>query len=367
MAEAGATVDLICLREDKNEPTKETIRGVQLRRLPFGKNRGGKLVYFAQYASFLGACFFVLAWRTLFRRYDLVHVHNMPDVLVFAALPTKLRGSRVILDLHDPMPELMTSIYNLSPTHWLVSLLRVLERWSIGFSSVVLTPNITFKTLFTSRSCRPEKMQIVMNSPQTEIFDPDLEHAAVTRTHPETYRIMHHGSIVHRHGIDLLVEAVAQVKARIPGVSLEIYGSATPYLDDVLATAERLGIRDRVRYHGSKTQTEIAEAIRECNLGVVPNRRSPFTETNFPTRLFEYLAMQRPVIAPSTQGIRDYFGPDEMIYFEPDDVENMASQILWAHDNPTLVQERIAKGREIYRQHLWTGEKARLLSIAAEL
>jgi hypothetical protein len=49
----------------------------------------------------------LLAFRSLTWRYNLVHVHNMPDVLVFEAFIPRVCGARVILDLHDPMPELM--------------------------------------------------------------------------------------------------------------------------------------------------------------------------------------------------------------------------------------------------------------------
>lgn len=367
MAEAGATVDLICLRDGDREHPYEQIKGVHIRRLPLGKKRGGKLLYFAQYGTFILACFGILAWRALTTRYHVVHVHNMPDILVFAALPARLRGARILLDLHDPMPELMTSIYNLPASHCLVAMLQTLERWSIAFASKVLTPNITFKKLFTSRSCRPDKMEIVMNSPQQEIFDPDLFSQAGTRQRTGEFRIMHHGSIVHRHGIDLLVDAVALLKDRIPGIQLDIYGGNTPFVDVVLAHADKHGIADRVHYHGSKTQTEIAQTIRQCDVGVVPNRRSPFTETNFPTRLFEYLAMHRPVIAPSTQGIRDYFAPDEMIFFEPDDVGNLATQLLWVYEHPKEVHERVIQGTRVYRKHLWTVEKEHLINITAAL
>jgi len=368
MVEAGAEVDLICLREDKQEPVRERISGVEVRRLPLGKNRGGKMVYLAQYASFLTTCFFVIAWRTLFRRYDVIHVHNMPDILVFAALPARLRGARVILDLHDPMPELMTSIYQLKPSHWLVRILRTCERWSIGFASIAITPNITFKNLFTSRSCRSEKMEIVMNSPQPDIFDPDQGAANdEPRARNGQFRIMHHGSIVHRHGIDLLVTAVASLRKQIPGIQLDIYGAATSFLDEVLALADQLGVKEIVHYHGAKPQDKIAAAIRECDLGVVPNRRSPFTETNFPTRLFEYLSMHRPVLAPLTQGIKDYFEPDEILYFNPDDGEDLARQILWSYQHPEIVAKRVQNGISVYRRHLWTGEKARLVAITAGL
>src|SRR5436853_565805 len=79
-------------------------------RLPLKHSRGGKFTYVFQYGSFILSCFFLLAFRSLTRRYHIVHAHNMPDILVFAALVPKICGAKVILDLHDPMPELMMTI-----------------------------------------------------------------------------------------------------------------------------------------------------------------------------------------------------------------------------------------------------------------
>lgn len=372
LVEAGMTVDMICLREKDEEPTCETIAGVNVRRVPLRKRRGSKTAYLLLYSQFILHSFALLAWRSLRRKYDVVHVHNMPDVLVFASLIPKLRGARVILDLHDPMPELMMSIYQFASGHRFVRLLRRLERWSIGFADLALTPNITFKNLFVSRSCSPEKMQIVMNSPQQQIFDPDRPdlrggQPEGARTNGATFRLMHHGSIVHRHGVDLLVEAVARVRPKLPGVRLDIYGSPTPFLELVLDTAQRLGVADCVHAHGTKSQSDIAQAIRECHLGVVPNRRSAFTDINMPTRLFEYLSMHRPVLVPSTQGIRDYFDPEQILMFDRDNVEDLAAKILWVAANPEATRAVVARGIEVYREHLWEGEKARFLGNVATL
>jgi glycosyltransferase involved in cell wall biosynthesis len=292
----------------------------------------------------------------------------MPDFLVFSALIPKLRGSRIILDLHDPMPELMMSIYRLATDDWKVRFLRMLERRSIGFATLAITPNIAFKKLFVSRGCPPQKMHIIMNTPQPEIFHPDLfEKDQSEPRKTGEFRVMHHGLIAHRHGVDLLVEAIARVRPSIPNIQLDIYGGHTPFLDIVLATASRLGVADRVHYHGSKSQTEIAEAIRRCHLGVVPNRRSTFTETNFPTRLFEYLAMHRPVIAPSTEGIRDYFGAQQILFFEPGNVDDLAAQILWTWEHPLEAREIVRAGIEIYRQHLWSEEKVHFVNLVSTL
>ncbi len=362
MIEAGMEVDLLCLAGEKSDATSENVGGVQVVRAPIKHRRDSKLMYFWQYGRFFASSFWFLLTRGYRNRYDVVHVHNMPDFLVFAALIPKLLGARIILDLHDPMPELMESIYGLKSDDWKVRLLRRIERLSIKFSNLALTPNITFKNLFVSRSCKPDKMQIVMNSPQQQIFDPErFAPGSGEPPAPGEFHVMHHGSIVHRHGVDLLVEAVARLRPEIPGIRLDIYGAATPFLDIVLALAERLGVGDIVKYHGAKTQLEIADAILKCQVGVVPNRHSAFIEINFPTRLFEYLAMHRPVIGPSTQGIRDYFGPEQLLMFEPSNVEDLAARILWVKNRPSEAAAFVSRGIEVYREHLWTGEKERFL------
>ena len=368
LIEAGMEVDLHCLSGHETDLARELVDGVRVFRMPMKHRRESDWTYFRQYGLFFVSSFWFLTRHGLRRRYDLVHVHNMPDFLVFAALVPKLLGARVILDLHDPMPELAMGIYLLDGDAWKIRLLRRLERWSIGFANLALTPNVSFKNLFVARSCRPEKMQIVMNTPEEGIF-----HAESLADEPplpggrNTFRIMHHGLIAHRHGVDLLVEAVARVRATIPGVQLDIYGSHTPFLDTVLEVARRLDVAEIVHYHGAKPQTEIAEAIRQCALGVVPNRRSPFTETNFPTRLFEYLAMHRPVIAPSTQGIRDYFGDGQMLFFEPGDVTDLAARILWVWEHPAESREIARNGLEVYRQHLWSQEKTHFVNLVSRL
>jgi len=361
LVSAGMEVELICLQEKDTEPLREVIDGVKVQRTRLRKNRSGKLAYFVQYARFLISSFVFLTRRSLRHRYDLVHVHNMPDVLVFAALIPKIWRTAIILDLHDPMPELMMSIFGVKADHWLVQALRRLERVSIGFADLALTPNLAFKKLFASRSCRSEKVQIVMNSPKEEIFNPDRFAPDDQLPTSQEFRIMHHGTIVQRHGIDLLIEAIAKVRPQIPGIRLDLYGYHTPFLDTILDLAQQLGVADVVHYHGAKPQSEIAYAIRQCHLGVVPNRRSAFTEINFPTRLFEYLAMHRPVIAPATKGICDYFNPEQLLMFEPDNVADLADRILWARTHRDSIKTLAERGLQVYRENLWQGEKKRFL------
>src|SRR5271165_1469562 len=104
MSRAGIDVDLLCIQQFPDEPRREHIAGVKVFRTAVRKRRSGKLAYTSQYLAFLVLSFLWLSWRQLTRRYDVVHVHNMPDFLVFSAAFAKILGARVVLDLHDPTP-----------------------------------------------------------------------------------------------------------------------------------------------------------------------------------------------------------------------------------------------------------------------
>src|SRR5438477_735786 len=109
----GASVDLLCMQQNEREPRHENVNGVNVSRVPYRRYRGGKLAYVGQYSAFIFISFVYLTLRSLRKRYDFIHIHNMPDALVFAAAIAKLRGSKLVLDLHDPMPELMQTIFRL--------------------------------------------------------------------------------------------------------------------------------------------------------------------------------------------------------------------------------------------------------------
>ena len=161
----GVSVEVIC-REETDEPHRhEIFNGIDITRIPLKRSRGGKLSYICQYGMFILWVAALLAKRTLKSRYDLVHVHNMPDVLAFSALIPKIFGAKVILDLHDPMPELMMTIFGLREQSFGVQLLKKLEKWSIRFADEVLTTNEAFRKIFVSRGCRPQKIGVIMNSP----------------------------------------------------------------------------------------------------------------------------------------------------------------------------------------------------------
>ncbi len=225
--------------------------------------------------------------------------------------------------------------------------------------------NEACKKIFSARSCPPEKINVIMNSPEEMIFQfrEPSGHGPGGRETSKPFVMMYHGSLVERHGLDLAVTALGKIKESIPSAELRIYGRSTPFLEQVMESVRNSELRDAIRYLGPKKLEEIVEAIRECDVGVIPNRRSIFTELNTPTRIFEYLSQGKPVIAPRAQGILDYFGPQELVYFELGNADDLAAKMEYVFAHPDDMLRMVERGQEVYLAHKWSAERLRFVGI----
>ena len=366
LVEAGISVDVICL-VFSDEPRQEKIGGVNVHRFKFNRRRTSKLRYVWEYSRFILAAFLKLAWLHLARRYDIVHVHNMPDILVVTALVPKLTGAKVILDLHDPMPELYRTKFLIPESHPIIRCIQYFEKISIQFADLVFTPNISFRNLFISRGSPPEKIHIIMNSPMESIFNGNKFQAnSAHSSKSDRFVMMYHGSIEERYGLDTAIKAVDHLKDEIPNLTMKVYGRGS-FEDRIRKLVDDLHLNDVVQFHGIVSLENIAAEIETADVGLIPNRMNAFTNINFPTRIFEYLALGKPVIAPPTQGIKDYFDEESLHYFTPGDVNSLAREILNIYSNREFSQKVVQRGTKIYEQHRWRLQRRNLINLVSDL
>jgi glycosyltransferase involved in cell wall biosynthesis len=368
LVSSGMSVDLICLRETKEDATREVFNGVDIRRVPVNKRRGGVLGYLYQYSAFLLMSSWIIAIRSLSQRYDLVYVNNMPDFLVLSGLIPKLFGAKVLLDIHDPMPELMMTIFELPKDARSVDLLKFEEKWSIRLADSVVTVNQACARIFAARSCPSKKISVVMNSPDENIFQfRDARPFSSTQRGSKPFVIMYHGSLVERNGLELAIKAFARVRSTIPNAELRIYGSRNAFLDRMMEMVKNQGMAGSVHYLGPKPLEKIVEAIEDSDVGVIPNLRSIFTELNTPTRIFEYLALGKPVITPRAPGITDYFDDDSLIFFELGDEVDLARKMEFVFNRPEKAIDITRRGQEVHQAHMWQQERLKLIGLMTRL
>jgi glycosyltransferase involved in cell wall biosynthesis len=364
---AGRPVDVFALRRSGDGP-EDTIEGVRLHRLPVGRHQGAGIgTYVREYLSFFWRAAWAANRAQRRRHYAVVIVHSLPDFLVFAALPLRLAGVPVILDLHEAMPEFFRMRFPRRAGPIAHPLLLAQERLSIAAASAVITVNDALGDRLLGRGLRPDKLTIVLNTPSTERFDPS-SHPARAFREDGILRLVYTGALTPTYELDTVLEAVAGLRRIRPGmpVELAIYGRGDSE-PGLRATAADLDIADSVRFAGRVPIEEVPAVIAAADIGLAPTRRDPFTDFSLSTKLFEYAAMGRPVVASSLPTVHRYFAADTIATYRPGDADDMVATILSLVDDPTGREERVRRTSARVRELSWDREAERYLALVEGL
>jgi hypothetical protein len=137
---------------------------------------------------------------------------------------------------------------------------------------------------------------VVRNTPSLARFDP-AAHPARPFMADGTLRLVYAGALTPTYEVDVLLDAVALLREARPDlpVALDLYGrgDSEPAL---LAQVARLGLGDRVAFHGRIPIEAVPAAVAAADIGVAPTRRDRFTDISLSTKIFEYAAMGKPVV-----------------------------------------------------------------------
>ncbi len=376
LRDAGHDVTVFCLRRP-GQPAREVVDGVELRRFPIEHRRGGAGRYLVEYVAFFLLAGWCVSALALSRRPFAVQVSNPPDFLVFAALVPRLLGARVVLDMHEPVPELFASIRGVPLTARTIRALAWVEGLATRFAHRVITVSEICRRTFAARGTPAEKIAVVRNVCETRLFDPARTGAGRGGAErgggetgagegPRAFRLITHSTLMPRYGIDVAIRAMALLRDRVPEARLEIYGRGDARADLERLAAE-IGVADRVDFRGFVELGDLAEKIARADVGIVPHRRDVFTDLVLPTKLFEYVAMEKPVVAARTAGIVEHYGTEDLYLFEAEDVEGLARAVAEIHARPDEARARARRLRERCARETWEFERTAYVAVFERL
>lgn len=362
LLDRGWQVDVVCLRLP-DEAEREVVNGVTVHRLPAGRRTAPSLAaQLAEYLAFFARAAVALTRLHARRDYDVVQVHNLPDFLVFAAFIPRLAGARIVLDIHDLMPEFMAARTGRSPRSPLVRAVALQERASAAFAHHVITVTATWRRVLAERGTPLRKTSVVMNLADPRHFRPCPPRPA----DPGRFRLVYHGTLTPRYGLDVAIGAVAGLRAEIPEIELLIHGQG-PDRDRLAALVADLGVGDAVRIQETVLPVgELATMLCDADVGLVPYRRDVFTDGILPTKLLEYMAIGLPTIASRTPAIDAHADPAAVELFTPDDVDDLSRAIRRLHD--PAVRAALKAGTARMRERFdWTRQADAYAATVEEL
>lgn len=363
LAADGHDVEVLSLRPRRDEPVEETLNGVRVTRLqPRQINERSAAAYLFKILGFSLRSAAVVASRHSKRPYDLIHVHNVPDFLVFSAWFAKRGGARVILDIHDLVPELYRDKFGKSPQHWVIRLLGAVERLSVSFADHVIAANDLWLEKLAARSVAPDRCTALLNYPDTRLFKP----ARREKKPSAGFLILYPGSLNRHQGLDVAVRAFARARPQMPGARFLICGEG-PAKEELRKLASELNLDSSVDIRPPVPLAGVAELMRQADLGVIPKRAEGFGDEAFSTKSLEFMACGVPVVMSRTTVDTWYFGEDLVQFFPSGDVDALAEEFVATYRDREAAGERARRAQAFAREQSWENHLHEYLELVARL
>ena len=346
----GYQVDAVALRKD-GQPRYESLNGVRVCRIQDRiRDEKNKFSYLYRLLKFFVNSALFISKQHLHRRYDLIHVHSVPDFEVFATFFAKMTGARIILDIHDIVPEFYASKFKVSKDSVAFKALIMVEKASIAFSDHVIIANHIWEKTLTARSVKKEKCTTMLNYPDLSIF-----YKRPRTRKDDKFIVVYPGTINWHQGVDIAVRAFALIKDHAPEAEFHIYGDG-PMRAEIQKLIADLGVQDSVFLKGSLPSDQIAAVMANADLGVVPKRNDSFGGDAFSTKIFEFMALGIPVVAAATRIDQYYFNDSIIRFFEPENVNDLALNIKVLIRSKEQ-RERLAANATVYVTDYTWGKK----------
>ena len=361
LVERGDEVDVIALASEPRHPAFEVFEGVNLHRIQRRtRDEKGKYSYLFRLIRFCAKSSFVLGRLHLKRRYALVHVHNVPDFLVFSAWLPRLMGAKIILDVHDILPEFFADKFHRPETSLYVKGLKLIERLSARFSDHVIISNHLWFEKITSRSVTRKNCSAFIN-----YVDPDIFGRRRTR-HDGKFIMLYHGGLQRHQGLDLAIRAFARAGAVVPQAEFHIYGGGNvkPELQNLV---QQLGLAGKVFFFDSLPMRRIADIVANVDLGVVAKRADSFGNEAYSTKIMEYMAAGVPVIVSGTKIDRFYFTDDVVRFFESGNEDELVEAMTSLMKDPERRQQLVRNADEYVARNNWNVKKQEYLQLVDSL
>lgn len=367
LADRGDHVDVIALLDPTSQNRNnllnfEILNGVHVYRIQKRRiDEKGKLSYLFRLTFFLFNSSFFLFKKYAKMKYQFIHIHSIPDFEVFAAFIPKLLGAKIILDIHDIVPEFYISKFNVKKESLTFKSLIYMEKKSIAFSDHLIIANHLWEEKIISRSVIPEKCSVFLNYPDQSIFFPRQR-----TKNSDKFILIYPGSLSWHQGLDIAIRALAIVIKKIKNIELHIYGDGSEK-SNILKSAEKLNVLNAVKLNHNVPLEGIAEAIANSDIGLVPKRKDSFGDEAFSTKIFEFMSVGIPVIASNTKIDKFYFDDSMLQFFESGDSEDLAKKIIQLYENPRLRESLIIGGCRKIEQNTWGKHKNRYFDLVDTL
>jgi glycosyltransferase involved in cell wall biosynthesis len=347
LMEKGALVHVICLRND-NEMKLGVYNNISIFRVPQKIRRsGGYLFYFLRYLMFLILSTVLLTRLFVKYRYNIIHVHSLPDYEVFCAFVPKIFGAKIVLDLHENMPEVFASRFNVTMDSKPIYIAKIVEKVSAQYADLVITTSHNRKEILIKRT-RIKDVVVIMNLPKMDIFKlRDMTHFIEKNDLEGSFIVSYVGGLNPEREVDIVIKAIKYAEKKIPNIAFIFCGTGEKeYITFLENLIEDLNLEKKVLFMGYIPQEDVLNYVAISNVALSPYMIHPNLNPVSSTKVFEYLLIPKPVIIAGYPANRREFG-DLVLYYKSGDYRSLGEKIFEVYENQEKFMKMAQRARTV--------------------
>jgi glycosyltransferase involved in cell wall biosynthesis len=345
LAKRGAVVTVVTTNPPPTAPRTAEMPAVQVRRWPVLRDRGGNVRGYLQYTSFDAP----LAFRLLFRRFDVVVAEAPPTTGLVTALVAAVRGRPFAYYAADVWSDGVAAV---GAPRAVTSAIRSMEAFVLRRARRVLSPSRGVTDRLIALGARPERIALVGHGIDTDAFAPGASSAA----RPEPY-FVYTGTMSEVHSPQVFVRAFSLIASEYPTLRVRFFGQGV-YESELRELAERL-VPGRIDFGGVISPADTATWISGAVGALVSLTPGIGYDYAHPTKTYAAAACGTPVLfaGPTAFGalVRES-ALGEAVDHDPRAVADAMRRLLAAAESgetERLRAERVA----------WTRENASLSAV----
>ena len=279
--------------------------------------------------------------------------------MVSGVLISKLFRIPLILEVNAPIA-LEKKKYTSLSLAWIA---RIFERWICSNTHKTIVVSTPLKRILQDIGVPQDKMVVISNGINPDIFNPSLTGDLIRKRFGLNGKTVlgFVGWFRKWHGLEDLLRIYVNYAMQKKSIHLLLVGNGPAYKDLEIYARENGLIGKGVTFTGPVPRNEVPNYIAAFDLALQPD----VTDYASPIKLFEYMAMEKGVIAPTKNNIREITKNRYPSLFKPGDWDDMARTILEYAESKQKTKELGEQAKRIIHEnnYFWVENARRTLAL----
>jgi glycosyltransferase involved in cell wall biosynthesis len=280
---------------------------------------------------------------------DAVILYGLPTVGLQTLIAARRFGVPIVFRSIDVLPQLV-------PFRSLAALTRIMERYIYPRVDAVFPITLNLKEHIVSCGVPESRIRLLPSGVDTRMFSPGCRNVKLLQKwgiRAQDPVILFMGTIYKFSGLDRVITDFARLVSRYPNVKLLIVGCGEDE-ERLKNLSAETGMSNHVVFGGLHPYSALVDIIRSSDVCINPFELNDITRDILPTKLFQYLACGKPVVATELPGTIPFLtGEDHgVVYSALDGFVDCIGDLL---ANTTRREELGRRGVDITRKNYeWT-------------